>query len=101
VASLGSAGEYRDALRRSATLKRDDIVLINTLDCFLDKFRIWLMSFSGKDRTELSAHAAIRNVRHVVEDLLEGEPFSPTVLKKLQSIGKFVVQVSEWRQQPR
>ena len=57
------------------------------LDSLIDGFHRFLTSMAGSSKEPHVAQIIVRQVRQVIEDLLAGEPYSPRLLARLQTIG--------------
>ena len=53
----------------------------------MDGFHRFLTSVAGSSKEPHVAQTIVRQVRQVIEDLLAGEPYSPRLLARLQTIG--------------
>jgi len=58
-----------------------------TLDGVMDAFKRFLRSMAGGDKSEEVARGTVRDVRRVIEDILNGESYRPRLLYRLKDIG--------------
>ena len=57
------------------------------LDAIMDAFYRFLTSMCGGDKKEAVARTIQRDVRRIVEDLLDGDAYTPRLLVRLQTLG--------------
>ena len=79
--------EYRqlkmDCKRADPNATTDSV----SLDDMLEDFRRFLRSMAGGDKDEQVADTMVRQVRRILEELLDGEPYRPQLLLRLKDIG--------------
>ena len=78
---------YAEQLAKSKALTSSMVTPVSTLQELLDTNHPWLRSASGGQKAEKVAADETAGVSLLLKDVLDGEPYRPALLKRLENIG--------------
>jgi hypothetical protein len=82
-----TSSAYAEHLKASKALTESDIRDVSTLEQLCSVYRDYLMSYSGSAKSQSAAVAEVARVKRLLEELLDGEPYRPTMLRRLKNLG--------------
>jgi hypothetical protein len=82
-----TSSAYAKHLKASKALTESDIRDVSTLEQLCSVHRDYLVSYLGSAKSVLAAVAEVARVKHLLEELLDGEPYRPTMLRRVTNFG--------------
>ena len=78
---------YRETLAQSRILDLSQVKPVEGIDDLMQHYKMFLVSYGGGSKAEAVAHQEIIRIRRFIEDMLDGKPYKPALLRQFSSIG--------------